>query len=96
MSAPYPSLEQLFGGYLHQDYRAEHEDVASAVRAYAKDNPAEIAVALLELERLRKTLHGPKLAARLERMGLAYDPSAAGETHEQLLDRVQELLRQPR
>jgi len=33
----YPQLEALFCGYLHQDYSAEHGDLAGAIRAFRRD-----------------------------------------------------------
>ena len=96
MKKPPRALEQLFGGYLHQDYRAEFADLAAAVRAYAKQNPAELARALDELAQLSASARGKSLSAQLAKLGMAYDPGADGLTHEQLLVKIRELLERSR
>lgn len=84
----YPNLEQLFGGYFHQDWRAEFKDVASAAKAFVKGNADQVKGASAELKKLAAAHKGAALAAELEKLGCA----AHGKAPDAFVAEVQKIL----
>ena len=75
----YPALEQLFGGYLHEDWADDYADFAQAVDAFVEHQPdlapaasGEIAQLLVECD------SEADLEQRLDDLGLVYYPPGLG------------------
>lgn len=76
--AAYQTLANLFGGWLHQDWKPEFGTVENALAQYAAaEGPDTVTAALAELEQLAQLNEAP-LQARLERLGCYVSPSAMG------------------
>jgi hypothetical protein len=77
-ASDFPELQQVFSGYLHEDFIAEYGSAAGALRAFAEDASAA------ERQRFRKEvqrfldvtapLDFAKLRALLERLGSRWMP----------------------
>ena len=48
----YPLLWQVFGGYMHQDWRDDYADEWAAVEGFARDAPAKVEVFRSEIAAL--------------------------------------------
>lgn len=74
----YAALARFLDGYLHQDFKAEHEDAAGAARAFARDaKPAEVAKVVAQLRAFRSWADDVKTETwreRLAALGGAYWP----------------------
>jgi hypothetical protein len=88
MSQGYPNLEQMLGGYFHQDWRAEFKDVAAAAKAFVQGNAEQVKPASEELKRLAAAHHGAALGAELEKLGCA----AHGKAPDSFVAEVQKVL----
>lgn len=89
MSA-YPTLENFFAAYFHQDWAMEH-DSAEAVVTYYRDSesPDQVARAQAEAEALlSEQLDEAALGARIGALGSEYDPTRDGATWRGWLQRV--------
>lgn len=71
MANAYPNLEQFFGGYFHQDWRAEFKDISAAAHAFVDGNADQVKPALAELHKLKAAHNGAALGAELEKLGSA-------------------------
>lgn len=73
-----PNLRLLFGGYLHQDWNAEHGAPEDAVRQFAESEPADtVRAAIRELEALiltSKSADETVLWGVLTEAGSYFDP----------------------
>ncbi|WP_052772791.1 contact-dependent growth inhibition system immunity protein [Luteimonas sp. FCS-9] len=86
----YPTLENFFAGYFHQDWAAEH-DAPEAVVAYYRDseNPDQVSHARAEAEALLgEQLDEAALGARITALGCEYDPTRDGATWRGWLQRL--------
>ena len=91
----FPALYQLFGGYFHEDWRAEHATPDAAVKAFADEAPPDaVAAARSELDRLQSAGFDDHALARLLHAGFGSDyvPSDDGITTSQWLANVRALL----
>lgn len=89
MSA-YPTLENFFSAYFHQDWATEHA-TPEAVVAYYRDNelPEQVTRARAEAEALLgEPLDEPALGARIHALGSEYDPTRDGATWRGWLQRL--------
>jgi hypothetical protein len=86
----YPSLEHMFGAYLHQDFDLDYGTAEGAVAAFAAEASEErLAGARYELEMLIGQL-GSKcnVGELLLRMGCCYNPCAEHPTEADWLKAV--------
>ena len=82
------TLENLFGGWLHQDWKPEFGTVANAMAQYASsEGPAAVAEALAGLAELAKSDEAA-LPGVLEEMGCYVSPAALGMTAKAFLTEV--------
>ncbi|MET0327375.1 MAG: contact-dependent growth inhibition system immunity protein [Luteimonas sp.] len=89
MSA-YPTLENFFAAYFHQDWAMEH-DSADAVVAYYRDSEARDQVSRAQAEAealLGEPLDESALGARIAALGSEYDPTRDGATWRGWLQRL--------
>ncbi|KPN16651.1 hypothetical protein AO715_00565 [Xanthomonas sp. Mitacek01] len=89
MSA-YPSLENFFAAYFHQDWAAEH-DTPEAVVAYFRndESPEHVSRTRAEAEALLgEPLDEAALGARIAALGSEYDPTRDGATWRGWLQRL--------
>ena len=79
-SLKFPSLEQLFGAYLHQDWCDEFESPEEAVDAFRSGEPVEaVSAAKQELgELMAIELDENSLSDLIGNLGCYYQPSSDG------------------
>lgn len=78
--AGYPTLENLFGGWLHQDWKPEFGTVENALAQYAaSEGPATVKAALAELALLAQS-GDTALPEQLELLGCYVNPPSLGLT----------------
>lgn len=78
----YPTLENFFAAYFHQDWAHEHDSADAVVDTYRdSESEATVARAREELDRLlARDLDELALAAQLRALGSEYDPTLAGDS----------------
>ena len=75
----YPALEQLLGGYLHEDWGDDYTDVWQAVDAFVDRQPSHAPAVPGEITRLLSECDSETvLEQRLTDLGLAYYPPGLG------------------
>lgn len=90
--ARYPHLEDLLGGYFHEDWRQDAPDADAALALYAKAwPPAHRAAVRGEIDAVLR-LKDAALHKNLRRMGCAYHPPADGLSARAWLERVRDRL----
>jgi hypothetical protein len=94
MTPSYPHLEELVGGYFHQDWRDDAPTAAAILERYLNEWPAEdAALALGELRALLR-LADDKVEQAVAAMGSYYNPVADGLSYRgwltQMADRLNE------
>jgi len=94
----FPALFQLFGGYFHEDWRADYTQPGAALAAFTAEAPPEaVREAAAELERLLGAGLDDAVLSRLLDAGFAcnYVPSRDGLTSTAWLGEVRAALRPP-
>lgn len=73
----YPTLQNLFSGYFHQDWSLEHDSADAVVDAWRESEDAGyLANARQELDRLlARDLDDAALGAAVRHLGSEYDPT---------------------
>lgn len=75
----YPALEQLFGGYLHEDWAEDYADFLHAIDAFVENEPSYAPAAPSESARLLGECATDEiLEQRLDDLGLVYYPPGLG------------------
>ena len=76
----FPTLQNFFSAYFHQDWAVEHESAEAVVDAWREGESDEyIARARDELDRLlARDLDDQALAAAVRALGSEYDPTGDG------------------
>jgi hypothetical protein len=82
--ADFPALRQFLRGYLHQDWKAEHDSPAQAAQQFCEDaSPPECGAVAREWEAFRKqtkNLSLPAISGILSaQLGAAWDPQDPGQ-----------------
>lgn len=90
----YPTLENFFAAYFHQDWAAEHDTADAVVAGYlGAESPDQIAHAQAEAEALlAEDLDDAGLGERIRGLGCEYDPTRDGATWRGWLQRVAQRL----
>lgn len=93
----YPTLENLFAAYFHQDWAMEHATPDAVVDHYRRSEaPAQVAAARSDLERLlSRGYDEPALGRAVRDLGSEYDPTREGGTWQAWLERIGERLARP-
>lgn len=93
-ASAFPQLRQFLGGYFHQDWVVERDDWQDIVRDYVSESPrSAVTECAAELRGLLDAgLVEAELGIVLERLGGSVEPSALGQTTEEWLRAVRELL----
>ena len=94
----HPLLEELFGGYYHQDWDLDHPDADAVLKTFLTDHGPDGAAALIEeLDRLRaqlQPLEEEAAQAVLYRgLGSCYIPYGAAGSVDRWLAHLQQLAR---
>lgn len=94
MSTNLPNLDEIFGGYFHQDWQDDAPTAMGIVDRYLSEWPqAEVASAADELQALLASATEEELAGWLKALGSYYAPTADGLTCRNWLDQVLKKLR---
>jgi hypothetical protein len=88
----YPNLEQVVGGYFHQDAEGGPE---GSLREYVADGAERAAAALAEVEALLAAVPDEAgLEKCADRLGNAWDVPRFGMTYREFFERVRDVLRE--
>ena len=98
LSTEYPSLEQLFGAYFHQDWRDEFESPGEAISAFQSDETEKmVSDAKRELDVIMDfALDEISLTNLVTDLGCYYNPSGDGATYSDWIVAIKESLGQKR
>lgn len=90
----FPTLENFFSAWFHQDWAVEHDDPGAVVAAYREaEDDERIARARDELQRLlARDLDEDALGAAVRGLGGEYDPTRDGQPWRDWLASVLERL----
>lgn len=93
----YPTLENLFAAYFHQDWAVEHGSADEVIAYYRRsETPEQVARAGGEAEALLgEGLDEATLGARISALGSEYDPTRDGATWRGWLQRLARALGGP-
>jgi hypothetical protein len=90
----FPSLFQVLGGYLHQDWDIDAETPDDALRLAAEEGPEQAGAAVREIDALLASEVDDKHLMRLiERLTAGYSPELEGWRARDWLLHARELLR---
>jgi hypothetical protein len=95
MMRRYPTLDLLFGAYLHQDWDVENADPEQAVRLFAESEAAHtVRSAIKEIEDILSgdITEAFALSEGIQNAGLYYDPADDGRTWQSWLSDVHRIL----
>jgi len=86
----YPTLENFFAAYFHQDWAVEHGSADEVIAYYrSSESPDQVARARAEAQALLDDgLDDAALGARITALGSEYDPTRDGATWRSLLQRI--------
>ena len=91
----YPALFQLFGGYLHQDWRTEYSSADAAIDSFKQDAPIDaVHDALVELDRLLELQLDDSAMSRvlIDGFECSYQPQLDGTDAVSWVQHVRDLL----
>jgi len=94
-SVEFPTLEQFFSGYFHQDWCDEFESPDAVLSAYRSGESRETQLAAkAELDSLkRQNPDETSLAHSIQRLGCYYDPISDGLTYHEWITSLEFSLR---
>ncbi|HLX01879.1 MAG TPA: contact-dependent growth inhibition system immunity protein [Trinickia sp.] len=89
----YPELDQLFGGYLNQDYYYIGETIEEIVTCYKNEiTPSMRQAVLAEIEKFKRE-HSEDLDAEFYKIyGCAFNPKLWGHTTASFFDEMKHIL----
>lgn len=94
MNTHYSNLEELIGGYFHQDWNTYSDTTVGVLEFYLQEWPAKyVPLVLTELRNLLQRSDA-EVEAELDKMGCGYAPGGDNTTYREWLNRMESRLSQ--